>query len=501
MANNLTLVLFLPLLGAMILTLLPDTKPVLLKFWSNLVMAASALWTLCLINFFDPKEGFQLVQRLPWIPSIGAEFYLGVDGYSLLLAGMTAGVGFLACLASWDAIAERVKEFYVCLLLLQTCVLGAFLALDGLLFFFFFEASLIPVFFLISIWGSERRQYAAMKFLIYTIAGSMLLLLGLLLLYFEHGRQTGDFTFAIPALWQTNLNGELGLWVFWLMFAGFAIKVPLFPFHTWLPDAHTEAPTAGSVFLASVLLKMGTYGFLRLVLPSAPEAVKSAPVLWWMSVLSIVAIVYGALICLRQRDWKRLIAYSSVSHMGFCMLGIFALNPAGLAGSMLQQVNHGISTGLLFLLVGLMYERRKSREISAYGGLFERMPGFSLVFLVAAVSAMGLPPLNGFIGEVRLLSGVYEMSRTWALWAGLGIVLGIGYLLWCYQRVVLAKASEETKLISLPDLVGREWAVVLPLLIAAVWIGLYPQPVLRMLERPALEIVQKVRPAYNAQAD
>ena len=372
---------------------------------------------------------------------------------------------------------------------------------DALLFFVFFEASLIPVFFLISMWGSERRQYAAMKFLIYTVAGSMLLLVGLVLLFFEHGRQSGEFTFAIPALWRTNLDGELGLWVFWLMFSGFAVKVPLFPFHTWLPDAHTEAPTAGSVYLASILLKMGTYGFLRLVLPSAPEAVKSQNVIWWMSVLAIAAIVYGALICLRQRDWKRLIAYSSVSHMGFCMLGIFALNPSGITGSMLQQVNHGISTGLLFLLVGLMYERRKSREIAAYGGLFEKMPGFSLVFLVAVVSAMGLPPLNGFIGEVLILSGVYEMSLTWALWAGFGIVLGVAYLLWCYQRVVLGEPSDETKPIVFADLNPREWAVVLPLVVAAIWIGVYPQPVLRLLERPAAVIVERVRPAYHAQTN
>ncbi len=497
MADNLTLILFFPMLGGLILTLLPGSKPVLIKFWANLVLGLNALWTIGLLGFFDSGKDLQFIQRLPWIPSIGAEFFLGVDGYSMLLVAMTGGVGFLACLASWNAIDERLKEFYVALLILQTCVTGVFLSVDALLFFVFFEASLIPMFFLIAIWGGEKRRAAAMKFLIYTVAGSMLLLLGLLLLYFEHWRQTGFFSFSMPALWATKPEGDLGLWIFWLMFAGFAVKVPMVPFHTWLPDAHTEAPTAGSVYLASVMLKMGTYGFLRLVLPGVPEAAKQANVLWWMSVLALIAIVYGALVCLKQKDWKRLIAYSSVSHMGFCMLGMFSLNPAGISGSMLQQINHGISTGLLFLLVGLMYERRHTREISEYGGIFGPMPAFSIVFLLAAVSSMGLPPLNGFVGEVRILTGAYEMSVYWALWAGLGIVLTVAYLLWCYQRVSLGETK--AKDIGLPDLTVREWAVVLPLLIAAIGIGIYPQPAFEMLERPVKQIIEKVRPDYYAQ--
>ena len=281
------------------------------------------------------------------------------------------------------------------------------------------------------------------------------------------------------------------------MFAGFAIKVPMFPFHTWLPDAHTEAPTAGSVYLASIMLKMGTYGFLRLVLPGVPEAVKQAEVLWWMSVLALIAILYGALVCLKQRDWKRLIAYSSVSHMGFCMLGIFSLNPAGISGSMLQQVNHGISTGLLFLLVGLMYERRHTREISEYRGLFQAMPAFSIVFLIASVSSMGLPPLNGFVGEMRILTGAFEMSVYWAVWGGVGVALTVAYLLWLYQRVCFGVISSAN--IGLSDLSVREWVVVLPLVLAAVGIGLYPQPLFDMLDRPVKQIVEKVRPNYYAQ--
>jgi NADH-quinone oxidoreductase subunit M len=499
MADNLTLLLFFPALAGLVLALLPSSKPLLLKFWANLALGLEAVWCLSLFALFDAKADFQFTQRLPWIPTIGAEYYLAVDGYSLLLLGMTATVGFLACLASWNAIADRIKEFYVALLVLQTCVMGVFLSLDALLFFFFFEMSLVPMYFLIAIWGGERRQYAAMKFLIYTALGSMLLLLGLLLLYFEHWRQTTVFTFSIPALWNTPATGDLAVWAFWLMFAGLAVKVPMAPFHTWLPDAHTEAPTAGSVYLASVMLKMGTYGFLRLVLPNVPETVKSNQVLWWMSVLALGAIVYGALVCLKQRDWKKLIAYSSVSHMGFCMLGIFAMNPAGLTGSMIQQVNHGISTGLLFLLVGLMYERRHTREISEYGGLFGPMPAFSLVFLLAAVSSMGLPPLNGFIGEVRILTGAYEMSWHWVPWAALGVVLTIAYLLYCYQRVTLGDTAEKNRF--LPDLNAREWAVVLPLAIAAVGIGVYPQPLFELVERPAKVILEKVRPNYYAQSN
>lgn len=498
MVENLTLILFLPLLGGLILALLPASKPLLIKIWANVVLGLNALWTLSLLGSFDSTKDLQLAQRLPWIPSIGAEFFLAVDGYSMLLLVMSAGVGFLASLASWNAISEHLKEFYATLLVLQTCVAGVFLSMDALLFFVFFEASLIPMFFLIVIWGGEKRRAAAMKFLIYTVAGSMLLLLGLLLLYVEHGRQTGFLTFSIPALWATQPQGDVALWIFWLMFAGFAIKVPMAPFHTWLPDAHTEAPTAGSVYLASIMLKMGTYGFLRLVLPGVPEAVKQANVLWWMSILALVAILYGALVCLKQRDWKRLIAYSSVSHMGFCMLGIFSLNPAGISGSMLQQVNHGISTGLLFLLVGLMYERRHTREISEYGGLFAPMPAFSIVFLIAAISSMGLPPLNGFVGELRILTGAFEMSVYWALWGGLGVVLTVAYLLWCYQRVSLGEPSPKN--LGLPDLSPREWAVVLPLVLAAIGIGLYPQPLLEMLDRPVKQIVEKVRPNYYAQS-
>lgn len=499
MADHLTLFLFFPLLVALVLCFVPGSRRQWIRLGANLALALSAVWAFALLARFDPNGDFQFVQRLVWIPSIGAEFHLAVDGYSLLLVAMTSLVGFLACLASWRAIDQHVKEFHILLLMLQTTVLGVFLSLDALLFFVFFEASLLPMFFLIAIWGGPERRRAAMKFLVYTVAGSMLMLLGLLLLYFEHARQTGFFTFSIPALWATQPEGQLGLWIFWLLFAGLAVKVPMAPLHTWLPDAHAEAPTAGSVYLASVMLKMGTYGFVRLVLPTVPETLKHPGVLLAMSLAALIAILYGALICLRQRDWKRLIAYSSVSHMGFCMLGLFSLNPAGISGSMLQQINHGISTGLLFLLLGLAYERRHTYEIGEYGGLFGPMPAFSLVFLVAVVSSMGLPPLNGFVGEVRILAGAFEMSVWWACWAGLGVVLTAAYLLWCYQRITLGETAEQNRL--LPDLSPREWAVVLPLVLAAIGLGLYPQPAFDLLERPTRQVIEKVRPNYYAQSN
>ena len=307
-------------------------------------------------------------------------------------------------------------------------MLGVFMSLDFLLFFVFWELVLVPMYFIIAIWGGARRVYAAIKFIIYTLVGSVLMLLGILALYFEYFNQFQMRTFDITDLMSTAGPPAMQWWIFWAFFVGFAVKVPMFPMHTWLPDAHTEAPTAGSVILASILLKMGTYGFLRFSLPLLPDAAKDPTVVRIMAALSIVAIVYGALVCLMQKDWKKLIAYSSVSHLGFCTLGIFALNPAGIAGSILQQINHGISTGMLFLIVGVVYERRHTREIADYGGLWRAMPIFTIVFLVAALSSMGMPPLNGFIGEITILQGAYQVSLWWAAAVVAGIALGAAYL-------------------------------------------------------------------------
>ena len=407
---------------------------------------------------------------------------------------LTGLLGFLSILASWKAIDIRLKEYYGSFLLLQVGMMGVFMALDFLLFFVFWELVLVPMYFIIAIWGGERRVYAAIKFIIYTLVGSVLMLLGILTLYYEHFQQYQVRSFDITQLMSTQLDPGLQWWVFWAFFVGFAVKVPMFPLHTWLPDAHTEAPTAGSVILASILLKMGTYGFLRFSLPLLPDAAKNPTVIQVMAFLSIVAIVYGALVCLMQKDWKKLIAYSSVSHLGFCTLGIFALNPAGIAGSILQQVNHGISTGMLFLIVGVVYERRHTREIAEYGGLLQSMPIFTIVFLIAALSSMGMPPLNGFIGEITILQGVYQVSLWWAGAVVAGIALGAAYLIWLFQRTMLGETAEKNA--GLRDLSAREIAVFAPLLVLAFWIGIYPKPFFQVMDRSVAQIVERVQPGY-----
>ncbi len=409
---------------------------------------------------------------------------------------LTTVIGVIACLSSWNAVQDRLKEYYAFFLLLQTAMLGVFMSLDFLLFFVFWETVLVPMYFIIALWGGQRRSYAAIKFMIYTSVGSVLMFLGILTLYFQHYAQFHIYSFDIVDLMRVQLPDAVAWWVFWAFFVGFAVKVPMFPFHTWLPDAHTEAPTAGSVVLASVLLKMGTYGFLRFSLPLLPNAARNPSVVTIVAVLSMIGIVYGALASLMQKDWKKLVAYSSVSHLGFCTLGIIAMNPAGIAGSILQQINHGISTGMLFLIVGIVYERRHTREISEYGGLLKVMPIFTLVFGLAALSSMGMPPLNGFIGEITILGGAFQMSHVWAFWAAVGIALGAAYLLWLFQRTMLGEVKEKNRL--LPDLSWREIAVFAPLVAWAFWIGLYPQPYFRILDRPVAQIVERVHPGYYA---
>ncbi|MEK7405153.1 MAG: NADH-quinone oxidoreductase subunit M [Acidobacteriota bacterium] len=492
----LSLVLFTPLAGMLILLLIPGSKKNLIRVWANVAAFAGLLVSLPLIWRFDKNaSGFQMVERVEWIPSLGARYIVGIDGISLLLVLLTTVVGFLAILSSWSAIEERVKEYYAMFLLQQTGMIGVFLALDFFLFFAFWEVVLVPMYFIIGVWGGPRRLYAAIKFFLYTLAGSVLMLLGILTMYFQHFKQFGYYTFEIADLMKLDMPLGVQQWVFWAFFIGFAIKVPMFPFHTWLPDAHVEAPTAGSVVLASVLLKMGTYGFLRFSLPLLPRASIDPLIVQILAGLSIVAIIYGALVSLMQQDWKKLVAYSSVSHLGFCTLGIFSLNPNGLAGSVLQQINHGISTGMLFLIVGVIYERRHTREIKEYGGLAHVMPKFATVFAIAMLSSAGLPLLNGFIGEFTILQGAFEANRAWAALAVTGVILGAAYLLWLYQRTMLGEVTNE-KNRRLPDLNLRELAVFLPLLAWAVWIGIYPKPYFDVLEKPVQEIVQRVRPEY-----
>jgi NADH-quinone oxidoreductase subunit M len=388
-----------------------------------------------------------------------------------------------------------VRQYYVFLLLLQTGMLGVFCALDMFLFYVFWEVMLVPMYFLIGIWGGARRLYAAIKFFLYTLVGSVVMLLGILALYF-HSKTLPAFaaagTFDVTEWYRMGIPADLQYWVFLAFFLGFAIKVPMFPFHTWLPDAHVEAPTAGSVILAGVLLKMGTYGFLRFSLPLLPDATRNA--VPWMVTLSIIGIVYAGFVTLVQKDMKKLIAYSSVSHLGFCMLGMFALNPLGLEGSVLQMLNHGLSTGGLFLIVGIVYERRHTREIAQYGGLARVMPVYATITLIVFLASMGLPLLNGFVGEAMILLGAFAANKVWAYWAVSGVVLGAAYLLWLYQRVFWGKITHEENE-HLADLNGRELATLLPLVALCFWIGIYPKPVLDFLHVPLARVAATVQPA------
>jgi NADH-quinone oxidoreductase subunit M len=500
MNHLLSIILFLPLAGALLLLLISKHNENAIRWIANLVALAGFVVSVPLWFLYNPQNpDFQFVERAAWIPSIGAEYFLGVDGFSTLLILLTTMMGSIAVLSSWHAITERVKEYYIFLLVLQTGMLGAFMSLDFLLFFLFWEVMLVPMYFLIGIWGSANRLYSAIKFFLYTLVGSVVMLLGILAVYFYSHSVTGVYTFDVTQYHKLNLPFNLQWWIFLAFFLGFAIKVPMFPFHTWLPDAHTDAPTAGSVILAAVLLKMGTYGFLRFSLPILPEASKHfVPMI---VVLSIIGIVYGALVALAQRDWKRLVAYSSVSHMAMVMLGMFALNPVGVTGSIVQQLNHGISTGALFLIVGIVYERRHTREISEYGGLSKVMPVYAAVFLIMTMSSIGLPTLNGFIGEFLILQGVFVASKVWAAFAASGVVLGAAYMLYLYQRTMFGRI-ENPKNERLLDLDNREFATFAPLLVLAVWMGLYPAPFLRRLETSVAHIMARVNPQYaQAYAD
>jgi NADH-quinone oxidoreductase subunit M len=496
MAHYLSIILFTPLAGALVLLLIDKRQEDTIRWIANAVAFLGFIVSVPLWFWYNPSSAdFQFVERAPWIPSVGAEYFLGVDGLSVLLILLTTMMGAIAVMSSWTAITDRVKEYYIFLLLLQTGMLGAFMALDFLLFFLFWEVMLVPMYFLIGIWGSANRLYSAIKFFLYTLVGSVVMLLGILALYFYNHSASGVYTFDVTQLQKLSVPYDLQWWVFLAFFLGFAIKVPMFPFHTWLPDAHTDAPTAGSVILAAVLLKMGTYGFLRFSLPILPEA--SRHFVPFIVLLSIIGIVYGALVALAQKDWKRLVAYSSVSHMAMVMLGMFALNPVGITGSIVQQLNHGISTGALFLIVGIVYERRHTREISEYGGLSKVMPVYAAVFLIMTMSSIGLPTLNGFIGEFLILQGVFVKSMMWAAFAASGVVLGAAYMLYLYQRTMFGKI-ENPKNEGLFDLSHREFVTFAPLIVLAVWMGLYPTPFLRRLESSVNHIVVRVNPQYAA---
>src|SRR5216683_1184051 len=493
----LTVVLFTPLVGALLLLFVPRDSENAHRIIGNLFAFLGLIVSLPLIWRFSlapDAPRFQFPENHEWIPSIGAHYTLGIDGISLCLVILTTLLGAISILSSWSAIKIRRKEYYILFLLLQVGMLGVFMSLDFFLFYMFWEVMLVPMYFLIGVWGSDRRLYAAIKFFLYTLIGSVIMLLGILALYFKAGGGTFDMPSLLASAAQFDTRTQVLL--FWAFFFAFAIKVPMFPFHTWLPDAHTEAPTAGSVILAGVLLKMGTYGFLRFSLPLLPtDAAARQHIINILMVVSIIGIIYGALVCMMQKDMKKLIAYSSVSHLGFCTLGIFALTPHGLSGSVVQQINHGISTGALFLIVGVLYERRHTRLISEFGGLSTPMPNFAAVYLIVSLSSLGMPLLNGFIGEFTILQGTFEVNKAWAAWGTLGVVLGAAYLLWLYQRVMFGSVTNPANE-KLPDLNAREYATLLPLIALAFWIGIYPKPLFAYLDQPVHEIVERVNPGY-----
>ncbi len=516
LSHILTIVTFFPLAGALLL--LPFDRENKTIFMKGATWIAFLDFLLSLPLFFKydvTRGGFQFEERASWIPAIGVQYYVGIDGISLLLLLLTTFLGVIAILSSWTAITDRMKEYYVFMLALQTGMIGVFVSLDFFLFYVFWEAMLVPMYFLIGIWGGPRKLYAAIKFFLYTLLGSVLMLLGILALYFYYPKVTGGaYTFDITEFMRVlgPLSDpywlEMQKWVFLAFFVGFAIKVPMFPFHTWLPDAHVEAPTAGSVILAGVLLKMGTYGFVRFSLPILPQATKYY--LPWMLGLSVLGIIYGALVAMVQKDWKKLVAYSSVSHLGFCMLGVFALNQPGIRGGVLQMINHGLSTGALFLIVGLIYERRHTRMISEFGGLSKQMPVFATLFMIITMSSIGLPTLNGFIGEFTILVGAVAIPKGygftipglnlhlgglfWSVCAVLGIVLGAAYMLWLYQRTMFGKLDNPENA-KLKDLDLREVATLAPIVACCFWIGLYPKPFFDILDRPVAELVQRIEAA------
>lgn len=480
-------VIFLPLAGAIIIGFFRGSEGSIrwlaLGFTSLNLIISLPLWS----RFDITTSEMQFVERASWIPAFDIQYAVGVDGISLLLVLLTTLLSPICVLCSWEAIENKVKEFMMVIMIMETAMIGVFCALDFVLFYVFWEVMLIPMYLMIGVWGGPRRIYAAIKFFIYTLAGSLLLLVAIIVLYFA-----GGYTFDIQALMGQAYSPVVQFWVFWAFFLAFAIKVPMFPFHTWLPDAHVEAPTAGSVILASILLKMGAYGFLRFCLPIVPEATKTfAPVVLW---LSIIAILYGAYMALTQVDLKKLIAYSSVSHMGFVTLGIFVFNVQGIEGAILQMINHGIVTGALFLCVGQIYDRTHSRMIADYGGIARPMPRYASLFVIFALSSLGLPGTNSFVGEFLVLVGVFLDRTFFAVVAMLGIILAAVYLLWMVQRVVFGPITRPENH-QLSDLNMRELATLLPLVALVFWIGFYPMPVLDIMHASVNHLVEQVNGA------
>lgn len=489
----LTLTTFLPLIGALAILLIRGDEAVVARnarataLWTSLAtfVVSIFLW----VGFDNSTADFQFVEKVAWIPSFGLNYHMGVDGISVFFVILSTFLTPICILASWESIQHRVKEYMIAFLVLETLMVGMFCALDFILFYIFFEAVLIPMFLIIGIWGGGRRVYAAFKFFLYTLTGSVLMLIAILVIYFE--AETTD----IPTLLKTMLDPRTQLWLWLAFFASFAVKVPMWPVHTWLPDAHVEAPTAGSVILAGVLLKMGAYGFLRFSVPMLPYATDFfTPLIY---TLSIIAIIYTSLVALAQEDMKKLIAYSSVAHMGFVTLGIFSLTFQGVQGAVVQMISHGVVSGALFLCVGVIYDRIHTREISRYGGLVERMPKYAIVFMVFMLASVGMPGTSGFVGEFLILVGVFQ-DNTWvAALATTGIILGAAYMLYLYRRVVFGKLEKED-LKSILDLNPREIAIFVPLIIVTLWMGIWPAPFLEVMDASITNLIEQHKTALSA---
>lgn len=490
----LTLITFLPIIGVFFILLIESKRSELIRVTALLVSIVVFFISLPLYFNFDAHAyDMQFVENLQWIPSFGIRYHVGIDGISLFLILLTTFITPISILASWH-ITKNVKEYMVAMLVLETGMIGVFISLDLFLFYIFWELMLIPMYLLIGIWGGPRRIYAAVKFFIYTMAGSVFMLLAIITLYFLNHRVTGEYTFNLLEFYRLDLSFAVQFWLFLAFAFAFAIKVPMFPFHTWLPDAHVEAPTAGSVILAGVLLKMGTYGFVRFCLPLFPEASHTfIPVISWMA---IVGIIYGALVSMVQDDLKKLVAYSSVSHLGFVMLGIFTFNIQGIEGGITQMINHGLSTGALFLIVGMLYERRHTRMIADFGGLTKQIPVFATFFMIVTLSSIGLPGLNGFVGEFLILLGAFKSRILYASIATSGIILAAVYMLWMFQRVMFHEITHEENKV-LKDINKREFAILIPIILTIFWIGIYPNSFLRKMDASVNHLLKQVGEKAN----
>jgi len=496
----LDIVIFLPLIGFLILLLVPKTKPETSRLLALVISLVTFVLSLGLIQpfWFAQPQGYQFETRMVWISTPQILYHVGLDGLSLWIVLLSTLLTPICVLISWNYINKRHKEFYAFLILLEFGLIGVFLALDLFLFYTFWEVALVPMYFLIGIWGYEQRIYAAVKFFIYTMAGSVLMLAAIIYTYNRAG------TFDYPQILQMLQAGRLSftaeeqLLLFLAFFVAFAIKVPLFPLHTWLPDAHVQAPTAGSVMLASVMLKMGCYGLVRFCLPMFPQAARDCA--GWINALAIIGIIYGALVAMVQPNMKKLVAYSSVSHLGFVVLGIFSFTQQGLDGAVYQMINHGISTGALFIMVGFLYERRHSLEISAYGGVATPAPWLSTVFLITTLASIGLPVLNNFVGEFLVLQGAAIANFSWAIFAAVGVILSAVYMLWLYQRAFYGKPSEDLTH-HMWDLRQREWVAMMPLLILMVWMGSFAQSFMPPISAQNARILQQTKTGVDEKVE